>query len=71
MINVIEASALRKAIDKAPPYYLKKQLQGKVFAVPGLSLHPKVKNNKKKLQFLLETSLKKKNKNSYLARSDK
>ena len=61
MIFVIGASALRRAIDKAP-YYLKKQLQGKVFAVPGLSLHPKVKNNKKKLQFLLETSLKERTK---------
>ena len=61
MIYVIGASALRRAIDKAP-YYLKKQLQGKVFAVPGLSLHPKVKNNKRSFSFYLKRVLKKEQK---------
>ena len=43
MVNVIGASSLRRAVDKAPTT-LRKLIQGKVFAVPGLSLHPIAKN---------------------------
>ena len=57
MVFVIGASSLRRAVDKAPTT-LRKLIQGKVFAVPGLTLHPAAKNPKKQLQHFLETSLK-------------
>ena len=56
MVYVIRASSLRRAVDKAPST-LRKAIQGKVFAVPGLSLQPTAKNPKKQLEHLLETSL--------------
>ena len=48
MVYVIGASSLRKAIDKAPTS-IRKSIQGKVFAVPGLSFHPTAKNPNKQL----------------------
>lgn len=60
MVYVIGASSLRRAVDKAPTP-VRKLIQGKVFAVPGLSLHPTAKDPKKQLQYLLKTSLKNRN----------
>ena len=56
MVYAIEANSLRRAVDKAPTT-LQKVIQGKVFAVPGLSLRPTAKNPQKQLQHLLKTSL--------------
>ena len=57
MVYVIGASSLRRAIDKAPTS-IRKSIQGKVFAVPGLSFHPTAKNPNKQLQNLLKKGLK-------------
>ena len=57
MVYVIGASSLRRAIDKAPTS-IRKSIQGKVFAVLGLSFHPTAKNPNKQLQNLLKNGLK-------------
>ena len=57
MVYVIAASSLRRTIDKAPTS-IRKSIQGKVFAVPGLSFHPKAKNPNRQLKNLLEQVLK-------------
>ena len=57
MVYVIGASSLRRAIDKAPTS-IRRSIQGKVFAVPGLSFHPTAKNPNKQLQNLLRKGLK-------------
>ena len=48
MVDVIGANFLRGAVDKAPTA-LRKHIQVKVFAVPGISLHPTAKYPKKQL----------------------
>ena len=48
MVYVIGASSLPKAVEKAPTT-LRKLIQGKFFAIPGLSLHPTAKNSIKSM----------------------
>ena len=45
MVYAIGASSPRRAVDKKPTT-LRKTILGKIFAVPGLSLHPTAKNLK-------------------------
>ena len=67
MVYVIGASSLRRAVGKAPTT-LRKHIQGKVCAVPGISWHHTAKNPEKQLQHFLETSLR--NRSNIVIRND-
>ena len=57
MVYAIGASSLRRAIDKASTS-IRKSIQGKVFAMPGLGFYPTAKIPNKQLQKLSKKGLK-------------
>ena len=54
MVYVIGASSLRYTVDKSP-YWQRRRIFSRTFAVPGLSLNPNAKNYLKNLENLLDS----------------